>query len=274
MNKLAMCLALVLAAAAGAHPYTNHTFNYAVDLPAGWVAQAGEDANPAEFTGPAGIAAKIRVIPRPQALSPELVAKLAKSDEEKIGTRFPRSRAFNVVSAPLGALETQHYGFVYIDAQAQPRVLRFTMASRAAPAGHLWLKVQFAYPRLQHAQAQASIDQFLKAFRWVEAPVIAAPKATGAMPALPGLPDAASADVQVALAPSAPLPIAPEPASGPAGEQPDADSNYYLSLNQKMSEKDTQAHIETFRGGAERRTEEEMARAREYGMGGILKTNE
>lgn len=272
--KLALLVCLALVSVAGAHPYSNFTFNYSVDLPAGWVATGGEDANPAEFTGPGGIAAKIRVIPRPQELTPAMVAKLAKSDEEKIGAKFPRSRPFNVVSSGLGSLATQHYGFVYIDAKTEPRVLRFSMASRAAPAGHTWLKVQFAYPRLVHAQAQKDIDGFLKAFRWIEAPVVAAPKATGAMPALPGLPDATAADVQAALSPSAPLPVAAEPASGPAGEQPDADSNYYLSLNQKMSEKDTQAHIETFRGGAEHRTEEEMARAREYGMGGILKTNE
>ena len=255
---LVAVLALALAAAGGAHPYTNHAFSYAVDLPAGWAATA--DANPAEFTGPGGIAAKIRVIPRPQALSAALVAKLARSDEEKVGAKFPRSRAFNVTSVPLGALETRHYAFVYIDAKASPRVLRFALASRAAAAGHLWLKVQFAYPRLAHAQAGPAIDRFLAAFRWVEAP------APGAMPAVPGLPDPAGADVAGALA--------PEPPSGPAGEQPDADSAYYLSLNQKMSEKDTQAHIETFRGGAEHRTEEEMARARSYGMGDILKPNE
>ena len=151
-------------------------------------------------------------------------------------------------------------------------MLRFALASQAAPAGYLWLKAQFAYPRLEHAAASPAIDQFLKAFHWVREPAPARP----ALPAaVAGLSQMGGADVAAALNTYTSATSAADTASaGPPGEVADADSAYYLSLNQKMSEKDTQAHIETFKGGGEHRTEEEMARARSFGMGDILKPNE
>ena len=260
-----------------AHPYSNYGFAYALDLPAGWVARSAEDANPAEFVGPEGVTAKLRVIPRPQPLSTDMAAKLARSDEEKIGAKFAKSRAFSVSSVALGAMETHHYGVVYLDQKAEPRVLRFTVASRPAPAGHVWLKLQFAYPRLKNATVAPALDQLIKSFHWIEAPVVAKLSSPDRGAASSYSNDAGpigqvgSTDVTATLAHVQAEANASAP---PPGEVHDADSAYYLSLNQKMSEKDTQAHIETFRGDGTHRTEEEMARARSYGMGDILKPNE
>ena len=105
--KLGIAL-LVFPAVCHAGAYTNHSFSYAVELPVGWSARAGDDANPAEFAGPGGILAKLRVIPRPEALTPDLVARLSKGDETKVFQKFTRAKAIHVNAAPLGPTDTSH----------------------------------------------------------------------------------------------------------------------------------------------------------------------
>lgn len=280
MRKLSLWVALALAVAAvHAAPYMHPSFPYGVELPAGWTQTGADDANPAAFTGPEGVAARIRLTVRPQPMAPELAARIQRDDAEKVALKYPRSRAFPIGSGRIAGLTAHHYGFVYVDGSATPKVVRFALLSRPAAAGHLWIKFQFTYGRLVHAAATPAIDGFLKGFRFIEQPRIASPAAPSG-PSSPGhgtdSPGGGLADhAATAAALGAIAQPAPEPApAGPPGEQMDADSQYYLSLNQKMSEKETQAHIETFRGDGEKRTEAEMARARSYGIGDVLKPNE
>jgi hypothetical protein len=272
MNAFVLTVAVGLTGAALAAPYQHPSYSYAIDLPASWTATGADDANPAAFTGPEAVAARVRVTVRPQAMTPELAARIQRDDAEKVAVKYPRSKAFPIGSGKIAGLDAHHYGFVYVDGSAYPKVVRFALASRPAAAGHMWLKFQFAYARPAHAAVTPAVDAFLKAFRFVEQPVIARPAGGGTDPgAGGGLADHAA----TAAALGAIQPPPPEAApAGPPGEQNDADSQYYLSLNQKMSEKDTQAHVETFRGDGEKRTEEEMARARSYGIGDVLKPNE
>lgn len=264
MIKFGVSIAIVLALAAPAlaEVYTNAAFSLAVDLGTDWKATNAPEPDLVLFhSAPKfGIAAKLKLIRKAEAVNAQTAAKVRMADEERMRTQHPGCHSLKTAVSLVAGDPAVHYGFTFKDEQGIAKVAHCILWSHADGEGFIWLRMHAVYPAAAHTVSHAALSAFLTGFSWTNAPV--ARKLEPAAPAMPPAPAVDSTVVGALVRP----PAQPEPKA----PQADDEVNGYLADTRDMSEKDTKALVNSFKSDGDKRTEEQMERARQFFGGGMF----
>jgi hypothetical protein len=257
-NWMGITLALALTVpASAASVYENSAFNYAVDQPDGWNSTSTSDANPSIFQHKKlGIALKLKLARKPQALTQALGQRMQATDEEKLKQRFPSYRQVKVSVAFIGGDAAIHYGFAFRGDDGQIRVVHSAVLSHADGAEFVWMKLQAVYLSAQATEAEQALSVFLSGFRWKKAQ----PTAHVEQPEAAPQEDSPVATTTTAQAPAV-VPLKPGVVDYTAD---------YVSMQKDMSEADTAQLKANYVGDGHKRTDKERERARQFFGGGDL----
>jgi hypothetical protein len=269
MRPLVLPLALsVLVVAAGgalAAPYKNTTFQYQVDLPEGIGTTAPPTAPIVPFSCQGiELTAKLAVAAKPAPMGETDLARYKAQDEAAIKEKSTGYKPLQVTGPDVTGKPATHYGFAFKDKKGAVYVARFVLFHRSIAGSHTWVKGQALYPRANLAAGSKAFDQLLTSFRWIDPPAPATPESSA-----PSTPTPAPSRVSTIVTP-------PEPSRGPvapaelAGGGKAGYEDYFKKRMKKMDPKEAAAFHKSFEGGGNR-TEAEEKRAREFGIGGILK---
>jgi hypothetical protein len=256
-----ICL-FISATGLAAAPYSNATFHYAFDVPAGWTAQekGGPGVVLVSPAKEADVAIQIFAVKKTQALLRADVARFEGAEaaalKKKHGTAV-KPVAFD--PKPVAGLTTHAFGFLFKDAKGVVLVSRSILFEKLEGEVPHWFRVNATFPKARLQAVTKDLETLLASFRFV---------APGGAPTQPQAvatpaPDAATATTGGAGG-------APGPAQATAKTRK---SRYRADRSTNMGSEVGKSMDEAFKASTESRTEEEKEKARAY-FGGLGNPNQ
>lgn len=249
-----LALACVVAGATAAAAYENTTFNYAIELPAGWQATAKADSAVALFAAEEhGLTVKVSAVAKPAAMGAAEIERVRTADENALKKRIAQYKTASFATpALIGGTPATNYGFVYRDEKGLVLVNRYAVISKSRGADHVWVRFVAQFPKAKLATATPALEKLMAAFAWKlgETPAVDAP---------PTVAPSEPPPTTTAIVKPQPMPVEPPPVGAPGH------GKFRLGKMRQTNATDAKTFENAFKAQERPRSEAEKERARNLG---------